>query len=107
MITFLREDIDNGEGASCKQCTWYEPTDLSVGQWGGCLHPLLTTDSGEEIEPYIKAIQECLCNPRHCPLMDISAHLEDELHLTKKRLNKTLAELSAVKLELIELKNNN
>lgn len=107
MITFLRKDIDNGEGASCKQCTWYEPTDLSVGQWGGCNHPILCTDSGEVIEEFDKAINECLNNPRYCCLMDESVELENKLYRTSKKLKKTLDELKETREELEKFKNTN
>ena len=107
MITFLREDVDNGQKFSCNQCTWYEPTDLSVGIWGGCTHPILYTDSGDTIEAFEKAINECLNNPRHCCLMDESVKLNDELHRTKKQLKKALAELKETKDELEKIKNIN
>lgn len=88
MIEFVKKNVDNGEGASCKNCIWYEPEDMSVGQWGGCIHEVMFDDEGNVIESISKAIDKCMADPRHCCLMDDSEKTKNELYRVKQELSK-------------------
>lgn len=39
-IKFFKTDCDNGN-LTCKDCTWHEQGDSSIGLNEGCTHPIL------------------------------------------------------------------
>lgn len=68
-IRFLKTGCDNGE-LTCKDCTWYEQGDSSIGLNEGCTHPVLYDEDENIIEEAECLILECLSNPRHCILLE-------------------------------------
>jgi hypothetical protein len=72
MISFIKEDVDNGKNASCKMCVWNEEGDSSIGLNSGCTHPILYNENGNIIDEANDLIIECIFNPRQCCLMEKS-----------------------------------
>lgn len=68
-IRFFKTDCDNGK-LTCKDCTWYEEGDSSIGLNAGCTHPILYDEDDNVIDEAESLILDCLSNPKHCVLLE-------------------------------------
>lgn len=68
-IRLCQSECDNGE-LTCKDCTWHEEGDSTIGLNEGCTHPILYNEYGNIVDEAESLILDCLKNPKHCILLD-------------------------------------
>jgi hypothetical protein len=68
-IRLLQKECDNGN-LTCRDCTYYESGDSSIGLNDGCTHPILYDEEGNIIDEVESLILDCINNPKHCILLE-------------------------------------